>query len=517
MGKVSRREFLVRTGVGAAAGASLMQLAGAEGFAAEAGSKPPNILVIMADEHQAGVLGCYGNKLARTPNMDALAGRGIRFDACYTNSPLCVPGRLSFTSGKYISRVSAWNNHCMLPPDTPSIPRVMNAAGYDSFLCGKMHYDSTCRYGFAEVGPNMNHNFMTGRGKRSAFEPIEYAPGYSGRFKQYGAGEGSVINHDKKVTESTVDFLSKRKKDDKPFFLLAGYLAPHFPLIVPQKYWDNFKGKIPMPQIPPGHLDSLPQNYKLIRAGFNVEDVPPEQVQKARELYYALTQWLDEEVGKVLAALGKSEVADNTVVIYTADHGEDLGEHGMWFKNCMFEQGARVPLIVSWPKRWKGGQARSQACSLVDLVQTIADLGGTKAPKDWNGASMCGWMDNQKAPWRDLAITQYYAHHIASGFTMIRTGKYKYVYHAPADDKHPAQRELYDLKADPGEFKNLAGDPQQKPLIESLHEKLVKEIGEAPEKTEARCRAELAKGYGRPEPAAKAGARRVRKREEDDE
>jgi len=210
-----------------------------------------------------------------------------------------------------------------------------------------------------------------------------------------------------------------------------------------------------------------------------------------------LTQWLDEQIGKVLAAMEKTGLGDNTVVIYTTDHGENMGEHGLWWKNCMYQHAARVPLIVSWPARWKGGQRRTEACSLVDVVQTIAELAGAKAPTDWNGTSMCGWMDDPTIHWKDMAVSEYYAHTIASGYAMLRAGEYKYVYHTPADGRHPAQLEMYDLKADPGEFHSLAAGPGQKERIAQLHASLVKEIGEEPDKTELRCRADYARGYGR--------------------
>ena len=304
------------------------------------------------------------------------------------------------------------------------------------------------------------------------------------------------MNHDRAVTAGVLEFLQQRKPGDKPFFLLAGYLTPHFPLIVPEPYWAHYKDQVAMPVIPEGFLESLPLNYQHLRVGFHVEDVPPDLVKKGRELYYGLTEWMDAEAGKVLNALTASAAASNTVVIYTADHGENLGEHGLWWKNALYEQAARVPLIVSWPARWPGGQRRVGACSLVDVVQTIADLGGARTPPDWNGDSLLPWLERPSTRWKDRAVSEYYAHNIASGYAMIRTGQYKYVYHTAPDTEHPAQRELYDLQADPGEFHNLAALPEQNALTEQLHAALVKELGEDPEKTEQRCRADGAKGYG---------------------
>jgi choline-sulfatase len=457
----------------------------------------PNILVIMSDEHNASVLGCYGNQVIRTPNLDGLASRGVVFESCYCNSPLCVPSRLSFTAGKYASRVGAWNNNCRLPADSPSLPRLLNAVGYESFLCGKMHYDATCRYGFTEIGGSMNRSVMTGVGDRRPAEKLKPAAGYSDRFLNFHTGESSGnLEHDRAVTGGVLEFLHQRKQDAKPFLLLAGYLTPHFPLIVPEPYWAHYQDKVPAPVIPEGFLESLPLNYQHLRVGFHVENVPPDMVKKGRELYYGLTEWMDAEVGKLLAGLASSAAASNTVVIYTADHGENMGEHGLWWKNALYDPAARVPLMVSWPVRWPGGQRRVSACSLVDVVQTIAELGGAEVPSDWNGNSLVPWLQRPDAPWKDRAVSEYYAHNIASGYAMIRSGHYKYVYHTAPDEQHNAQRELYDLQVDPGEFHNLAVHPEQKALIEKLHADLVKELGEDPEQTERRCRADCAKGYG---------------------
>lgn len=457
----------------------------------------PNILLLMSDEHNANVLGCYGNEIVRTPNLDGLAQRGVTFDGCYCNSPLCVPSRLSFTAGQYVSHCGGWNNDCELPhADYPSLPRLLNRAGYESFLCGKQHYDRTRRYGFTDILPGVGNNSVkTGQGARRA--PDDLADrGLSPRFEEFHTGdESGILRNDRAVTKGVTDFLLHRDADARPFFLFAGYIAPHFPLIVPEEFWLRYKDKVPMPRIPPGHLDALPLNYQHLRAGFKTMNVPDEIVRKGRELYYGLTEWLDTEIGQVLRQLGDGPFAQNTVVIYTSDHGENMGEHGLWWKNNMFEHAARVPLIVSWPKRWTGEGRREGACSLVDVVQTVAELGGARAPGDWNGDSLLPWLDDAQAEWKDLAVSEYYAHNIASGFVMLRQGQYKYVYHTAPDAVHPAERELYDLHLDPGEFENLASRPEQQERLAAMHAALLRELGEDPEQTEARCRADYARGY----------------------
>lgn len=509
--KSTRREFIrtVTAGGFVAAGAASV----GPWFVRAAGRKGerPNILVIMSDEHDPAVTGCYGDKIVRTRHLDEIAGEGILFENFYTTSPLCVPARLSFTSGKYISRVGAWSNSCWLPSDDyPSLPRILNAAGYESFLGGKMHYDRTRRYGFRELYPS-NMHFKTGKGRRRKPDDtsVNYAS-WRGRSSKFHTGPtSSVMQHDIAVTEHCSRFIMNRRPSDRPFFLLAGYLAPHFPLIVPEEYYRRYKGRIEMPVIPDGYLESLPLNYKHLRRGFGLIDTDPRVVKKGRELYWALTEWVDNEIGKLLSALSRSAVGENTMVIYTSDHGENKGDHGLWWKNCMFETAARVPLIISWPKRWKGGQSRKGPCSFVDLVQTIAEIAGAETPDDWDGDSMLAWLDDRETKWKDFAVSEYYGHNIASGFSMFRDKRYKYVYHNRMDDEHGPEYELYDLETDPKELHNLAGRKQYASRLEEMHKRLVKELGRDPDEIEQICRADYAKGYER-RPARRKKAARTR-------
>jgi len=512
MSKINRREFVTAVGAAAASMLAGRSVLGQSTTAATTTvpAKRPNILLIMSDEHDPAVSGCYGDGIARTPHLDRLAGEGITFDAFYTTSPLCVPARLSFTAGKYVSRIGVWGNSCMLPSDDyPSLPHVLRAAGYRSYLAGRMDLDAEHRYGFEELYPDTENRFRrTGLGKRRAADDAEpNAKAWQQRAKEFHPNEQShAMTHDRRVTQACREFFQDHQNDKQPFFLLAGYLAPHFPLIAPQEYYEHFKGKVPMPKIPEGFLDGMPTNYKHLRYAFGITEATPEQIRIGRELYYGLVEWLDDQIGQVLKALEESGLAGNTVVIYTADHGENRGEHGLWWKNCMYEQAARVPLIVRWPGRFKGGQRRGGAGSLVDLTQTIAGIAGAKTPADWNGDSLLPYMDNAGARWKDLAVSEYYGHNIASGFAMIRQGPWKYVYHTRMDEKHGPERELYNLKDDPGEFHNLAGETAQKQRVAAMHATLVKELGEDPDKAEARCRASYAKGYGRGPRPAHAGS-----------
>jgi choline-sulfatase len=277
---------------------------------------------------------------------------------------------------------------------------------------------------------------------------------------------------------------------------VVGYLTPHFPLVVPEPFYAQYKDKVPAFDLPAGLVDHLPTNYKLQRTGFDETDVPDSTVKLGRELYYGLTSWMDNEVGKVLATLrANTHIADNTIIIYTTDHGENMAEHGLWWKNCMYDHAARVPLIITSPQRWKGGQRRKLVSGHLDLVKTVIDLAGGQTPGDWNGNSLLPWLDNPNYKWKDIACTEYYAQFIAHGIVMIRTGKWKYIYHGKPAADMPVERELFNMETDPEEFHNLSGDPQYAGLVAKLHARMVKEVGGDPDETERRAVKQLAAGY----------------------
>jgi len=466
----------------------------------------PNILLIMSDEHDPNVTGCYADPVVQTPRLDRLAAEGVTFDACYTTSPLCVPARLSFTAGKYVSNCGAWSNSCRLPSaDYPSLPRQLEAAGCEAYLCGKMHYDRHRRYGFRDLIPDdgCNSGIMSGKLQRRAADDLaEDADhriwGWQKRIDQFFVGdehESHVMVKDVQRTDTAIRFLQERKPGDKPFFLSLGLLSPHFPLIVPQRFYDAVKGKVPMPSLPEDWWQRLPLNYKHLIRGFGVDHENTEILRKGRELYWAFVGWMDEQIGRVLDALATSAAADNTIVIYTSDHGENKGDHGMWWKNNMYDHAARIPLIVHCPKRWRGGQRRAGACSLLDVTKTILALQAAEAPQDWSGDSLVEYLDNPDSEWKDTAVSEYYAHNIASGFAMIRQGQWKYVYHTRSDADHSPERELYDLENDPEEWNNRAADPAQQNRVAAMHAALVAEVGRDPEEAEAECRHDHTIGY----------------------
>lgn len=462
-------------------------------------NEKPNIVLIISDEHDGKIMGCMGDPYINTPNLDALAQSGILFQSHYCASPISGPSRQSLTMGKYTSHHNVWGNTVGCPNDSPSLPRVMQQQGYETVLTGGMKYNGL-NYGWSSYTVENGYKVARDRKKKKdsdipkkrkrlkAGEFVENGTALGKEFELMGATDMQQFT-DVSRAGNAISYIKDRANDKQPFFLLVGLMAPHYPLQATQELIDKYKDKIPMPEIPEGYLESLVLNYKHLRNTRQFENVPEEIVKFARECYYARVEWADKQIGEVIKAVKESPMADNTVIIYTSDHGENLGEHGLWWKNCLFDCATRVPLIISNPKRWKGGQVRDKVSESVDLVQTIADLGGAKVPHDWDGKSMVPYLDNKSYHWKDFAICEYYSGYVASGMTMYRKGNWKYVYHTRADATHGPEIELYNLKKDPKELMNLAEKPQYRSLIKKLHQELVAKVGEDPEQTEARYRA----------------------------
>lgn len=466
----------------------------------------PNILLVMSDEHDPAVAGCYGDPLVRTSTLDRLAAEGVTFDGCYCNSPLCVPSRLSFTALQYVSRCGAWNNSCRLPsPDYPTLPHALRGAGYRPVLIGKQHYTQGWDYGFDVFGPQNRVDRVgksTGRGGRRPATSVtaDGVTGWEKRAAAFVVGDQSeVLDHDRAVTEHARRWLDTQADASQPFFLFVGYIAPHFPITVPAAFAEPYLGRAPDPIGRPGWApvdeSTLPLNYRHLRAGFANQNADPAVERRGRDLYWGLTAWFDDQLGQLLDTLDRSPLRDNTIVIYTSDHGENKADHGLWWKNCMFEPAARVPLIVRDPRRFAAGTRVARPCSLLDVGQTVLDLAGAPRMERTSGASLLPALLDPDGAHDGVAVSEYFGHNIASGFAMIRSGPWKYVYHTAADAEHGPERELYHLPDDPHELRNLAGDPAQAGRCSELHAALCREIGDDPDAVEERCRADNARGY----------------------
>ncbi len=450
----------------------------------------PNFLIIMSDEHGPMWSSAYGHPFVRTPNMERLAERGATFDAAYCNAPLCVPSRLSFMTGRYVSNCGGWDNTTPLPSDVPTWPYALRNAGYDAVLCGKMHLlglDS--RHGFSDqlafephgggyLDPEADRRRgQTNRGLHPLYqwdEGVQIAdPPWRG-VQEAGAGTGPMIYADDTIEAAALEYIRDSKRGDHPFALCVGFVAPHFPFIVPEPYYSKYYPEYAdLPDNPPGHVEELPAAAVRLRQMFGFDGYTDDDVRRARAAYYGLITYLDDKIGRLLDALEEQGLSDNTVVIHTSDHGESLGEHGLWRKMNLYEQAARVPLQISWPGRIAGGQRFSGAVSTVDTTATILDIAGVAGDSAGylrpDGDSLLPLMSGATDDWKDEAFVEHLAHGTDRARAMVRQGAWKLSY----SHGNPPELELYDLDSDPGEFTNLAGLPDHREVQDRLEARIM--------------------------------------------
>jgi choline-sulfatase len=448
----------------------------------------PNILVIMSDEHAPMFSHAYGHPRIETPHLDALAAGGTLFEDAYCPSPLCVPSRAAFVAGKHVHRLGAWDNGAPFPSETVTFAHLLRAAGYEVALDGKMHF----------VGPDTLHGFerqLTRDAHREPDAPTitgrEWTdphplggPRARGRIEAAGPGRAGHLDFDDAVEAAALDWIRERapaggRRRDTPWCLVAGFLAPHFPLVVPQPYFDRYyPDNVDLPVYPPDHLGAQHPAHERVRRTFDLYDYTEEQIRVARAAYYGLVTYMDDKIGRLLGALRESGQLEHTVVVYTSDHGELAGDHGLWWKNSFYEQASRVPLVVSWPGAPLAvpvGARFPGAVSLLDLTRTLVDLAGAPDPGDLDGDSLlpalralaAGGPGGARTLWKDEAIVEYYGHATNRPQRMLRAGRWKYAYY------HGEPSELYDLATDPQEFDNRAGQPEVAAVEGALRRRLL--------------------------------------------
>lgn len=449
----------------------------------------PNILIIMSDEHAPQYSSVYGHSLVQSPNMERMAEMGVTFDNAYCNSPICGPSRMSFMTGRYIYRIGTYDNGFPMSSDTVTWAHRLRNVGYDVVLSGKQHF----------CGPDQLHGFRTQlardlhaelwtkngvpHGAANWEAGIVKAKKPWGGVAEAGPGTTTSIEVDDRVEEAALAYIKAAADKDRPWCLNVGFIAPHFPLVVPRRFWDLYpRDQIDMPEIPEGHLENMHPVYKRLRAMFGLVDFPERLVRRARAGYYGLITYLDEKIGRLIDALEETAQRDNTIIIHTSDHGEMNGEHGMWRKSNMYEASARVPLQIVWPGQIPGGLRVPQNVSLVDLVATILDMSGASkeiAPLD--GDSLLPLIAGDAETWKDEAFCEYLAHGVLRPVGMLKQGDYKLnlsLGDAP---------ELFNIAEDPGEFNDLSESAEHREIRDAMRARLL-EIWGDPEAIEQRVR-----------------------------
>ncbi len=422
-------------------------------------SNRPNFLILMADQLTARALPAYGNRIAKTPHIDALAADGVVFDSFYCNSPLCAPSRFATLSGRQVSAIGAYDNAAEFPSQVPTFAHYLRRAGYQTILSGKMHFCGADQlHGFeerlttdiypADFGwtPDWEH-FEQRPSWYHSMDSVTQA-GSCARTNQIDFDDDVVFQARQKL------FDMARSRDRRPFCMVASMTHPHDPYVIPQAYWDRYAGvEIDMPRVPMRAGEWDPHSRRLRHVcGLDLQPVNEAQTRAARRAYYGAVSYVDDQIGALLKTLEDARFAADTVVLLIADHGDMLGERGLWYKMNFFEPACRIPLIVHAPARFAARHVQSSA-SLVDILPTLCELAGAKTsdchtPLDGN--SLLPQLAGEAG--KDEVIGEYLAEGAIAPLVMIKRGRYKFV-HSPVD---PDQ--LYDLLDDPEELLNLAHD-----------------------------------------------------------
>jgi len=425
--------------------------------------KSPNLLFIFSDQHSAAVAGCYGDKFVSTPNLDRLAAQGVVFDNAYCTSPLCTPSRMSMITAKHPHNVKVWGNNDILRSGTPTMGHALGAAGYDACLVGRLHSvgpDQLLGYSDRLVGdhhpnwvgvPRLNMGPLQGAASPDRRSLIQSGPGLS----SYEVKDGDVTE----ATLQRLDQISAEMEsgDRTKFAMTVGYMLPHAPFVTSKEKIEKYLKLVGLArQRPPEDADehSWINRWRHYR---NITDVTEEEELRARAAYYALVESLDEMIGRVLDKLEDCGLADNTLVVYSSDHGEQIGERGLWWKHTFFDESVRVPLIMRWPGVLPEGERREQVISLVDVTATMLDSMNAPEIPEADGKSFLGVAKDANAPWRNVAFSEYcYGSQFDWGLEtpgqirMVRKDNFKLVYYSDA----PAQ--LFDLDSDPDEARDLS-------------------------------------------------------------
>ncbi len=439
--------------------------------AAKSNSKKFNVLFISTDDLNND-LGCYGHPLIKSPNIDRLAARGVRFDRAYNQFPLCSPSRTSLMTGLRPDTTQVYDlqkHFRSVLPDVVTLPQAFMKNGYVAARVGKIyHYGNPGQIGTDGLDDPKSWNAVVNpRGVDKDEEKIltNYTPtrGLGSSLSLYASPAPDEEHTDGKVATETIKLLEANK--DRPFFIAAGFYRPHCPYIAPKKYFDMYPmEKIAAPKFSPDEWKTIPEAATWLKdPHFGVNEL---QQREAIQAYYASISFVDANVGRLLDALDRLKLTENTIVVFWSDHGYLLGQHGQWMKQSLFEESARNPLIVAGPGVTKG-KASPRTVEFVDLYPTLADLCGlAETPKNLAGRSFRRLLANPKATWNKPAVTQVQrggAQNRFMGYS-VRTELWRYT----EWDEGRKGAELYDELNDPRELKNLANDPKYSKTVAEL-------------------------------------------------
>jgi choline-sulfatase len=430
----------------------------------------PNILILMVDQLGAAALSAYGHPLVKSPTIDRIAERGTVFESCYTNFPLCAPARLAFMTGKLCSNIGAWDNAAQLPSDIPTFAHYLRLLGYRTCLAGKMHF----------IGPDQLHGFEERVTTDICPSDFNWTADWDDPWRNMdwfhnmknvrnaGVAERSLQqDFDEEVsyyaTRRIFDWA--RESDKRPFLLVSSFTHPHDPYVTPRRFYDLYRHReIDMPRVPfiapqkrDPHSRRLWEQYDRGEYG-----ITEEHIRTARHAYYGSISYVDERISEIIEALKRAKLFDNTVLIFCADHGDMIGERGLWYKMSFYDWSSRVPLIMAGPGVPKGKRVGAH-CSLVDILPTLVDLASEGSHKIYaepiDGSSLIPLFEADEPR---TAVSELLSEGVAAPCVMLRKDRYKFscVEHDPS--------QLFDMQSDPDEVNDLAADPAYSAIVEEF-------------------------------------------------
>ncbi len=435
--------------------------------------KASNTLFILSDEHSRETSGCYGHPIVQTPNIDRLAAEGTLFENAYTNCPICIPARASLQTGRYVHQTRNWCNGNPYTGDIDGWAHHLKSARHKVVSIGKLHFRSTDDdNGFTEEIIPLH--VVDGIGDLLGClrkDPPERDCLHL-MAENIGSGDSSYQEYDRRIAEAACNWLKEKSKEapEKPWTLFVSFVCPHFPLIAPEAFFRLYDpGKISLPkayqQADAIHHPALEQMHSYMNYDQYFDE---EKTRIAIASYYGLVSFIDHLIGNVLDALEASGFAQNTRIVYSSDHGDNLGARGFWGKSTFFEESVGIPLILSGPDIDKGKRVKTPV-SLVDLAPTLIDFNGenlSESEKSELPGSNLTRIAAGDSPDRAV-LSEYHAIGSTTGTFMIRYLNWKYIHYVG----YPCQ--LFDLESDPQELNDLGLNPEFKDIVDLCHTKLL--------------------------------------------
>ncbi|MEO8751517.1 MAG: sulfatase-like hydrolase/transferase [Casimicrobiaceae bacterium] len=434
---------------------------------------PSNVLFIFSDEHDPRYMGCSGNSFIKTPNLDRLAARGTRFANAYTPCPVCVPARASLATGRYVNEIGYWDNAIAYDGRVPGWGHRMQDAGMRVESIGKLHYrNATDPTGFDRQQEPMHLLNGIGQLWGSVRDPMPLKAGRSALYDKVGPGTSNYNRYDERIEQLASAWLDDRAQapDAKPWLLFVGLVAPHMPLVVPQEYLDLYPlDQIELPKLLPRNGYRRHPWVERMASHWDHDATlgSDERRKLAIACYFGLITFLDARIGRLLDALERTGLAATTRVIYSTDHGDNLGTRGLWNKDVLYRESTGIPLIMAGPGIAPGKVSYTNV-NLVDLYPTFLDAVGVapiERERTLPGGSLFAIASEPDDTGR-IVLSEYHAVGAVSGAFMLVRERYKYHYYVGF------RPELFDLQADPEETNDLAEDPEYRGVVAEFEQAL---------------------------------------------